>query len=85
MSDADDAPRQTTDNACLAALERQIDAVPPRTTATISVPDECPVSTADVLNMGDTVKSVAFDQKDGAMSPVKLLVQGTGKKAPEGS
>jgi hypothetical protein len=82
MSDAKHVPDRKADKATLDALERQIEAVPPRTTATIPVPAGCAVTTADVLRMGDTVKSIAFDQKDGVMTPTRLLVEGHDREDP---
>jgi hypothetical protein len=46
------------------------------TSATIDVPDDCTVSTTDVLQLGNSVRSITFDKADGVMSPTKLLVDG---------
>ena len=81
MTDAHDTSPEAADKPCLATLEERIDAVPPHETATIDVPDDCPVSAGDALQLGGSVKAFAFEQKDGVMSPSRLLVEGGDKPA----
>lgn len=85
MTDAPEpSPDTPADNACLNALEQKIEAVPPRETATIDVPDDCPVTTDDILQLGHPVRAYTFAQKDGVMAPSRLLVEGDEKADDKG-
>jgi len=68
-------------DACIEQVRDMIDAVPASTTATVDVPDECPVAPAAVNELGPVVLAAEFAVVDGHMSATKLLVKGIPDKA----